>query len=225
MESKTVYDMYLREVAKYKPLPAQEQKDLCKQAQEGNEAAMQKLILTTQRYVISQAVKYCRDRETLPELISECSIGIKTAIETYSPDRGTVFLTHANTWIFQAIHKYFQTHQKTVRQPVNRRKEEYSVLSMDRNVHTEEETHSYDKYVGSDESINIEGEVDDYFYQKDLSRRMKVLDEREKQILQLYFGIEHDEELSFQSIGKEMGYSGERIRFLYKSAIKKLQHA
>jgi len=223
MESKTVYDMYLKEVAKHKPLPVDKQKSLCKQAQEGNSNAREKLILTTQRYVISQAVKYCRDRETLPELISECTVGLNKAIDSFDPSKGAVFLTYANTWIFQSIQNYFQTHQKTVRQPVNRRKESYSVFSMDHNTFTEEETHSYDKYLGPDRSISIEQDIDDGTYLKELSERMKLLDEREASIIRMYFGINEEEELSFQNIGKELDLTGERIRNLYKGAIHKLQ--
>jgi len=68
---KDVFQAYLKTISEYKVLPAEEQKKLCKRAQEGDLKARQLLIVSNQRFVVSQAVKYSWNQEMITELISE----------------------------------------------------------------------------------------------------------------------------------------------------------
>jgi RNA polymerase primary sigma factor len=217
-----LYQSFLKQLKKYKVLPVEEQKLLCKRAQEGDLPSRHKLIMSTQRYVISQAIKYSYDHELLADLISEACIGLNRAIDTYNPEKGTVFLTHANTWIFQAIQRYFSEEHRAVRVPLSRRQDRVFFTSMDDTSTTEEGFHPYDKYLQPDIDNTPDVLLDNKLKKAYLAKLLSKLDSREKYIVSLYFGLNNKKEMTYQQIGSELKLSGERVRNLLNTALIKL---
>jgi RNA polymerase primary sigma factor len=218
---KDVFQAYLKTISEYKVLPAEEQKKLCKRAQEGDLKARQLLIVSNQRFVVSQAVKYSWNQEMITELISEACIGLNRAIDTYNPDKGTVFLTHANTWIFQAIQRYFLEDCKTVRVPLSRRHEKVSFISMDAPVF-DDEIHPYDKFLSPEISSTPDNILENRIRNELLVKLLNTLSKKEKQVVVLYYGLEGNEPMTYQQIGAKLSLSGERIRNILNRALGKI---
>jgi RNA polymerase primary sigma factor len=218
---KDVFQAYLKTISEYKVLPAEEQKKLCKRAQEGDLKARQLLIVSNQRFVVSQAVKYSWNQEMITELISEACIGLNRAIDTYNPDKGTVFLTHANTWIFQAIQRYFLEDCKTVRVPLSRRHEKVSFISMDAPVF-DDEIHPYDKFLSPEISSTPDNILENRIRNELLAKLLNTLSKKEKQVVVLYYGLEGNEPMTYQQIGAKLSLSGERIRNILNKALSKI---
>jgi RNA polymerase primary sigma factor len=218
---KDVFQAYLKTISEYKVLPAEEQKKLCKRAQEGDLKARQLLIVSNQRFVVSQAVKYSWNQEMITELISEACIGLNRAIDTYNPDKGTVFLTHANTWIFQAIQRYFLEDCKTVRVPLSRRHEKVSFISMDAPVF-DDEIHPYDKFLSPEISSTPDNILENRIRNELLAKLLNTLSKKEKQVVVLYYGLEGNEPMTYQQIGAKLSLSGERIRNILNRALGKI---
>lgn len=218
---KNTYDAYLKSISKYKVLPAEEQKSLCKKAQEGDLAARQTLIATNQRFVISQAVKYSWNQDMIVDLISEACIGLNRAIDTYNPEKGTVFLTHANTWIFQAIQRYFLEDCKTVRVPLSRRHEKVSFISIDAPT-GDEDIHPYDKYLPPETQNTPDNILESRIQNQLLLKYLANLTKRERQVVILYYGLGGNQPKTYQQIGVELSLSGERIRNILNLALKKM---
>ena len=66
--------------------------------------------------------------------------------------------------------------------------------------------------------------INDVFTKDTISKRLKVLDEREYKVITEFYGLDGKLETPIKDIAKEMGLGDERVRQIRKRAIKKLQH-
>ncbi|MEX0916820.1 MAG: sigma-70 family RNA polymerase sigma factor, partial [Candidatus Spechtbacterales bacterium] len=96
---------YLREIGRVPFLTADEEKDLAKRIELGDEEARKKLALANLRLVVSIAKKYVgrSPNLTLLDLIQEGNIGLFKAVEKFDYKKGYKFSTYATWWIRQAV--------------------------------------------------------------------------------------------------------------------------
>jgi len=113
--------MYLREIGRIPLLVAQEEKDLAKRIEEGDEEAKKKLTQANLRLVVSLAKKYVgrSPHLTLLDLIQEGNIGLFKAVEKFDYRKGFKFSTYATWWIRQAITRALADQARTIRIPVH----------------------------------------------------------------------------------------------------------
>ena len=113
--------MYLREIGQYPLLRGEEEGELAKRIEKGDESARQKLMLSNLRLVVSIAKKYIGRSAnlTLLDLIQEGNIGLSRAVEKFDYRRGYKFSTYATWWIRQAITRALADQARTIRIPVH----------------------------------------------------------------------------------------------------------
>ncbi|PIY74384.1 MAG: RNA polymerase sigma factor RpoD [Candidatus Portnoybacteria bacterium CG_4_9_14_3_um_filter_40_10] len=114
--------MYLREIGKVPLLNSKEQEfELAKKIEKGDEAAKQMLINSNLRLVVSIAKHYVGRSQnlTLLDLIQEGNIGLFKAVEKYDWRKGYKFSTYATWWIRQAITRALADQARTIRIPVH----------------------------------------------------------------------------------------------------------
>lgn len=113
--------IYLREIGKVLLLTAQEEVDLAKRIEKGEEAAKKRLAEANLRLVVSIAKKYVGRSAnlTLLDLIQEGNIGLFRAVEKYDWRKGYKFSTYATWWIRQAITRALADQSRTIRIPVH----------------------------------------------------------------------------------------------------------
>jgi len=113
--------MYLREIGKVALLNAEQEVELAKQVEAGNEGARQKLIRANLRLVVSIAKRYVGRSAnlTLLDLIQEGNIGLFKAVDKFDYRRGYKFSTYATWWIRQAITRALADQARTIRIPVH----------------------------------------------------------------------------------------------------------
>ncbi len=113
--------MYLREIGQYPLLRGEEEAELAKKIEKGDESARQKLMLSNLRLVVSIAKKYIgrSPNLTLLDLIQEGNIGLSRAVEKFDYKRGYKFSTYATWWIRQAITRALADQARTIRIPVH----------------------------------------------------------------------------------------------------------
>jgi len=109
---------YFREIRKIPVLSAQEERELAKKAQKGDEEARIKLIRSNLRLVVKIARKYERLGLPLADLIEEGNIGLIKALERFNPRLGYRFSTYASWWIRQHVIRAIANQARTVRIPV-----------------------------------------------------------------------------------------------------------
>ena len=111
--------LYLREIGKVKLLSLQEEAQLARRVQAGDEQAREQMIKANLRLV----VKIARDYEGLGlpllDLINEGNMGLIKGVERFDPKKGAKLSTYASWWIKQAIKRALADQSKTIRLPVH----------------------------------------------------------------------------------------------------------
>lgn len=100
---KSVLGMYLKEISAYALLSPEEEIQLGRLAQQGDEAAVQRLVEANLRFVVNIAKKYRGLRLSLMDLIHEGNLGLMRAARLFDPSRQVRFVTYAVWWIRQSI--------------------------------------------------------------------------------------------------------------------------
>jgi RNA polymerase primary sigma factor len=109
---------YLRQISTIPLLSREEEVELATRAQAGDEAALEKLIVSNLRYVVSVARRYLGYGLALPDLINEGNIGLIHAVQRFDPSRGVKIITYAVWWIRQAITHAIAEHGGVIALPV-----------------------------------------------------------------------------------------------------------
>ncbi len=111
--------MYLKEIGKVKLLSADEEIELAKRMEEGDEEAKEKLAEANLRLVVSIAKKYVGRGMLFLDLIQEGNLGLIKAVEKFDYRKGYKFSTYATWWIRQAITRAIADQARTIRIPVH----------------------------------------------------------------------------------------------------------
>jgi RNA polymerase primary sigma factor len=115
-------DRYFIDMRSEKGLTSKEEVDLAQRIKSGDKEALDTLIKSNLRFVVSIAKQYSVNGDMLAELISQGNIGLIDAAKTFDETRGFKFISYAVWHIRKEILKYLESVQRTVRIPghVNR---------------------------------------------------------------------------------------------------------
>lgn len=111
--------MYLKEIGKVNLLTAEEEIDLAKRMEAGEEYAKQRLAEANLRLVVSIAKRYVGRGMLFLDLIQEGNLGLIKAVEKFDYRKGYKFSTYATWWIRQAITRAIADQARTIRIPVH----------------------------------------------------------------------------------------------------------
>jgi len=109
--------IYLKDINKIPLLSEEEELSLYPLVQEGDEKAINKLINSNLRFVVTIAKQYQGQGIELMDLISEGNKGLVIGARKFDPDKNTKFLTYVGWWIRQSIIHALNTNSRTVRIP------------------------------------------------------------------------------------------------------------
>ncbi len=258
-------DQYFKEISRYPLIDQEEEARLARGIRRGEEEALDKLVRSNLRFVVSVSKKYRNQGVPLPDLINEGNLGLIRAARRFDETRGIRFVTYAVWWIRQAILQALAEQSRIVKVPLNRAGLLYRVArrkaalvqelgrdptakevaeGMDLSVEKVEQTlviansHlSLDAPMFHGEQSSLleclpdvlsrgpEEETFEKALTDTLEAALSTLEEREAQILRLYFGLGGYAPRSLEEIGSEMGVTRERIRQIKEKALGRLRHA
>jgi len=110
--------LYLKEIGKSPLLTAEEEVELAKRIQNGDEEAKKKMIESNLRLVVSIAKRY-GNKDNFLDLIQEGNLGLMKAVEKYDYQKGYRFTTYATHWIDQTIGRAVCSKGTTIRLPIH----------------------------------------------------------------------------------------------------------
>ncbi|MCR4709447.1 MAG: RNA polymerase sigma factor RpoD [Clostridiales bacterium] len=111
--------MYLKEIGKVPLLTADEEIELAKRMEQGDEDAKKRLCEANLRLVVSIAKRYVGRGMLFLDLIQEGNLGLIKAVDKFDYTKGYKFSTYATWWIRQAITRSIADQARTIRIPVH----------------------------------------------------------------------------------------------------------
>ncbi len=113
-------DVYLREISRYPLIDQEEEVALAQRIRTGEEEALDKLVRSNLRFVVSVAKKYQNQGVSLSDLINEGNLGLIRAAHKFDETKGIKFISYAVWWVRQAILQALAEQSRIVRVPLNR---------------------------------------------------------------------------------------------------------
>lgn len=255
---------YLREIGKVPLLNKEQEVELAKKIEKGDDFAKKQMTNSNLRLVVSIAKKYVGRGLTFLDLIQEGNIGLMRAVEKFDWKRGFKFSTYATWWIRQAITRAIADQARTIRIPVHmietinkyKRIKREMEQKLEREVTPEEvakkmgleeekgqmivkimqEPTSLEAPVGKEKDSFLKDFVPDEekmspidsasydLLKGQIATVLDTLNDRERKVLELRFGLVDNKPRTLEQVGKEFGVTRERIRQIEAKALRKLRH-
>ena len=256
--------MYLKEIGNVPLLSTEEEIELAKRVEEGDEAAKKKLTEANLRLVVSIAKKYVGRGMPFLDLIQEGNMGLMKAVDKFDYSKGYKFSTYATWWIRQAITRgiadtgrtirvpvhMVETINKTLRMtrtllqelgreptpeevadrlnvPVSRVREVLKIsrdpVSLDTPIGEEDDSHLGD-FIEDDSALSPADSAAFSMLREELNTALESLTDRERQVVELRFGLRDGRASTLEEVGREFNVTRERIRQIEAKALRKLRH-
>ena len=259
-EAEDSISKYFKEVRKTDLLTHADEIALAKRIAKGDNVALERLISSNLKFVITIAKEYQGQGLPLSDLISDGNEGLMKAALRYDHTKGFRFISYGVWWIKQSIMQSLCDNGRTVRLPSNiinklghiKKQIEKFESENGRTPLTGEmdeldenyENYLYNQTISLNQEINEDG--DEYInilpdespniteeniaFTKDLREKltkiMEILDEREKTIIESYFGLNSNHEaMTLEEVGDIFSISKERTRQVKERSLRKLRSA
>ena len=241
--------IYLKDIRKLKVMTPERERALAERISstdctDREKNAIQKEMLEGNlRFVITVAKQYQNQGVDLSDLIAEGNYGLMKAIKNFDWSKKNRFISYEVWWIKQSILQSLNDNSRTIRLPVN------VVQDMQKEKRENEKTNkelsskfaSLPRMVDLDMHINEDGDTlidiikndnvespDEVFNTKDILKQkmmeiMGVLDERERIIIEDYYGITGTPR-TLEDIGSDFSLTKERVRQIKEKALRKLRN-
>ena len=241
--------IYLKDIRKIKVMTPERERELAKMiATEGitqreKDAIHKELLEGNLRFVITVAKQYQNQGLDFPDLIAEGNLGLMKAINNFDWSKNLRFISYAVWWVKQSILQSLNDNSRTIRLPVNvvqdlhRAKKEVE----SNGAQLDDKFQRLPSMIDLDMNINEDGDTlidiikndqaempDEIFNSKDmlkskLSNLLDFLDEREKVIIEDYFGLTGTPR-TLEDIGGDFNLTKERVRQIKQKALRKIRN-
>jgi RNA polymerase primary sigma factor len=257
-------EKYLQEIGKVELIQPEEEVKLAMRIKRDDRKALERLVNTNLRFVVSVAKQYQNQGLSLPDLINEGNLGLIKAALRFDETRGFKFISYAVWWIRQSILQALAEQSRIVRLPLNkvgltnRISKAYQQLEQqfEREPTPEELAEALDmeideissainvatRHISRDSPLldgeentlvdvleNPNAEKTDFkvdhceSLKKEVERSLDTLSQRQREVIQYFFGIGLDNPLSLEDIGHKFNLTRERVRQIKDKAINKLK--
>jgi len=240
---------YLKDIRKIKVMTPERERELAEKILSGKttirerEEIKKEIVEGNLRFVISVSKQYQNQGLDLPDLIAEGNYGLLKAIENFDWSKRLRFISYAVWWIRQSILQSLNENARTIRLPVNVVQE----LHKARKDFDLNGTELPDKFSNLPQVLNLESPLNedgdtliDFLNNQNaelpdaglsteqtlkdkLLNVINVLDDREKVIIEVYFGISGSCR-TLEDIGNDFSLTKERIRQIKSNALRKLRN-
>jgi RNA polymerase primary sigma factor len=242
-------NLYLKDIRKIKVMTPERERELSKMIASGTltpkqiQEVHQELLEGNLRFVITVAKQYQNQGLDFPDLISEGNLGLMKAIQNFDWSKNLRFISYAVWWVKQSILQSLNDNARTIRLPVNVVQDLHRAKKAieSNGGKLEDKFQNLPSMIDLDMNINEDGDTlvdviknegadmpDEVFNGKDLLKAklislLNVLDEREKVIVEDYFGLTGTQR-TLEDIGSDFNLTKERVRQIKEKALRKLRN-
>ena len=158
------------------------------------------------------------------DLLMEANFGLVNAINNFKGEKGFCFITYAKVWVYNALQIAVNRQVNTVYVPLKAdvEKKDYFTLSLDSSMN-DEDSCSLGDLLMDKKNPGVLERITDENMQHEVREILDVLGERERFIVEKYYGF-NGKEFSLMDISKTLNISKERVRQIRCAAEKKLRH-
>ena len=206
---------YFNEVASYKSLSKDEELELWRKYKyDGDMAARDKLISSNLKFVASVAKQYQGRGLSYADLIAEGNIGLMKALDKFDGERGYKIISYSVWWIKQTILEALEKRNTSDSEDLPNDYEKPLVTDDD----------DYKTEMGDDNFLNDGLETNKEMEQTEaINLLMEYLNQRERNIITKYYGLDGNKPKTLEEIGMEYGLTKERIRQIKNTSFKKMR--
>jgi len=246
--------MYLKEIGKVPLLSAEEEIELAKRMELGDQEAKKRLAEANLRLVVSIAKRYVGRGMLFLDLIQEGNLGLIKAVEKFDYRKGYKFSTYATWWIRQAITRAIADQARTIRIPVHMVETINKLIRVSRQLLQElgreptpeeiaaemnmpvervreilkisQEPVSLETPIGEEEDSHLGDFIqdDNVPVPADAAAFTLLKEQLEEVLVTLRFGLEDGRARTLEEVGREFNVTRERIRQIEAKALRKLRH-
>ncbi len=224
---------YFKSIRKKDPLTKEEELELAVKIQKGDRAALNKLVEHNLKLVVKIANRHIGQGMPIDDLIQEGNIGIFEAALKFSEEHNTRFATYASLWIRKRINEAIVAHGRIVRLPHNQEYDRYKAKKRGEEVSNLRPVNIDDPVAdGSDENIgdryfsnrpDIDKSFEKEFFTVRVKQVLASLSERDKEIMEMHFGIGRDYEMPTAEIAEYFDMTQVRICKIIKVSLEKMK--
>jgi len=196
------------------PLSKEKELEYLIKSKQGDIEARNVLIEHNLRLVVFLAKKYENTGFDIEDLVSIGSIGLIKGINTYKIDKNIKLATYASRCIANEILMFLRK---------NKRKKIEISLEDTLNYDAEGNELRLEDILGTEEDV-VPKEFENTMDKEQLKREIEVLDDREKEIMILRYGLNNTEEYTQKEVAEMLGISQSYISRIEKKIIKKLKN-
>lgn len=238
--------LYLDEIRGIRLLTTDEERELAHRVQAGDAEAERHLVEANLRLVVCLARRYVKRGLSLPDLVEEGNVGLLHAVRTFRPDRGARFATYAAWWIRQALVRALAQQARMIRLPVrvDLLLSQYGAVRaglaeelgrvptvaevaarLGRPVEQVEDLETLRQEqpvrpaVPAGPASRLAGALGG---RDDLAGVLHDLPDVERSVISLRFGLQGEEPMTLEAVGRRLGLPPEHVRQLEAAALKRL---
>ena len=221
--------LYLEDVGRHDLLTKDDEIRLAQAIEAGVEArgedAHRQFVNSNLRLVVSIAKKYQSSGLPLLDIVQEGNLGLIHAVDKFDWRKGFKFSTYATWWIRQAIQRGIANSARVIRLPVHAGDMLTALLkmSLDEPVRDDGDAELGD-FVQDRNAVAPFDHAATSLLPGEVAKVLAVLDDRERTILTLRFGLDGGGERTLEEVAEHFGLTRERIRQIEARAMSKLRH-
>ena len=223
MQSIDTLDAYWQEIHNIPSLSEEEEHALAARIAQGDEAAVTKLVTANLRFVVSIARQYADRGLNMEDLISEGNIALMLSARRWKPKNDGRFVNYAVWEIRKAMEEALPEQSTMVTLPKSGKVEGSEVKRMSTDVPLHPgQTNTLGDMLKAGKPMTDDAVVDKEVSFA-LTQAIRVLNEREREIITSFYGIGGAERKTMAEIGSERGLKRERERQIRKTAERKMR--
>lgn len=221
-------DRYFKSIQSINPLEKSEELELARKCKSGDIRSRNKLIEHNLKIVVTIANKNAGRGIPVDDLIQQGNLGLYEAALRFDPDNNVRFTSYAGTWILKYMNQLIDQCGRIVRIPVNQEIERFESIKrgddvenlapvrIDESVSDDNDTAKSDMMFST--GPDVYDKFEDDYTKKTVGALLNSLNDRERQVIEMYYGVNLEEGMKAKDIADDLGLTQIRVYQILNTA-------